>query len=80
MSIGGNIYALLQVKDKGAKNSIGAYEIEWVDCTSLKGWLDLSTGDSKHNVFNAKIQESTHIFGYGLSCYPTWFLKALYKG
>ena len=36
MGIGGNIHALLQVKDKGAKNSIGAYEIEWVDCTSLK--------------------------------------------
>lgn len=62
MSISGNIHALLQVKDKGAKNSIGAYEIEWVDCTSLKGWLDLSTGDSKHNVFSAKVQESTHIF------------------
>lgn len=62
MSVGGNIHALLQVKAKGAKNSIGAYEPIWVDCASLKGWLDLSTGDSKHNVFSAKIQESTHIF------------------
>ena len=62
MSIGGNIYALLKVKGKGAKNSIGACENNWLDCTSLCGWLDLSTGDSKHNVFNAKIQESTHIF------------------
>lgn len=62
MSIGGNIYALLQVKGKGAKNSIGAYENEWLDCTSLLGWLDLSSGDSKRTVFNAKVQESTHIF------------------
>lgn len=62
MSVGGNIYALLQVKSKGVKNSIGACENNWLDCTSLCGWLDLSTGDSKHNIFNAKIQESTHVF------------------
>ena len=62
MSIGGNIYALLQVKGNGAKNGIGAFEYDWVDCTSLHGWLDLSAGDSKHSTFNAKIQESTHIF------------------
>lgn len=62
MSVGGNIYALLQVKARGAKNGIGAFEYEWLDCTSLHGWLDLSNGDSKRTVFNAKIQESTHIF------------------
>lgn len=62
MSVGGNLYALLQVKGKGAKNSIGAFEYDWLDCTSLLGWLDLSTGDSKRSVFNAKVQESTHIF------------------
>lgn len=62
MSIGGNIYALLQVKGKPMKNSIGACEYDWLDCTSLHGWLDLSTGDSKRTTFNAKIQESTHIF------------------
>lgn len=62
MSVGGNLYALLQVKEKGAKNSIGAFEYDWLDCTSLLGWLDLSTGDSKRSVFNAKVQESTHIF------------------
>lgn len=62
MSIGGNIYALLQVKGKGDKNDIGAFEYDWDDCTSLHGWLDLSSGDSKHSTFNAKIQESTHVF------------------
>ena len=62
MSIGGNINALLQVKGTMEKNSIGACEYDWLDCTSLFGWLDLSTGDSKRTNFNAKIQESTHIF------------------
>lgn len=62
MDIGGNIFALLLVKGKGAKNSIGAVESSWIDCTSILGWLDLSTGDSKYTSFNAKIQESTHYF------------------
>lgn len=62
MSIGGNIQALLQVKGNRAKNSIGACEYEWLDCISVLGWLDLSAGDSKYTNFNAKIQESTHIF------------------
>lgn len=62
MSVGGNIQALLQVKSRGAKNAIGEVTAQWVDCTSIKGWLDLSTGDSKHTTFYAKVQESTHIF------------------
>lgn len=62
MSIGGNIDALLQINDNGVKNSIGAHEKEWVDGMTLLGWLDLSNGDSKHTTFNAKVQESTHIF------------------
>lgn len=62
MSVGGNIQALLQVKNIGAKNAIGEVTAQWVDCTSIKGWLDLSTGDSKHTTFYAKVQESTHIF------------------
>lgn len=62
MSVGGNTPALLQVKHAGVKNKIGACEFEWSDCTSLLGWLDLSTGDSKHTVFDAKVQESSHIF------------------
>lgn len=62
MSIGGNTEGLFQVREKGVKNSIGACETEWYNCISIHGWLDLSTGDSKHTTFNAKIQESTHIF------------------
>lgn len=60
--IGGNLTALLQVKDNGVKNEIGEVVHKWYDVTSLKGWLDLSSGDSKYTSFNAKVQESTHIF------------------
>ncbi len=62
MKIGGNTWALLQVRIESAKNSIGERVSQWVDCTSIRGWLDLSSGDSKHTTFDAKIQESTHIF------------------
>lgn len=62
MSIDGNIQAIVQVKDNHAKNKIGECVPDWVDCLVLSGWLDLSGGDSKHSTYNAKIQESTHIF------------------
>lgn len=62
MSIGGNVTALLQVKKEGIKNAIGEHECNWVDCISLLGWLDLSTGDSNHTNFSTKIQESSHVF------------------
>lgn len=76
--IGGNTLALFQVKDGGKKNAIGEREHNWVDVASSKGWLDLSGGDSKYTTYNAKIQESTHIFlcGYqtfkGLSGEWVW--------
>lgn len=60
--IGGNLTALIQVKDAGTKNSIGERIHQWVDVASVKGFLDLSSGDTYNNNFNARIQESTHIF------------------
>lgn len=60
-NVGGNTYALVQVKETTV-NEIGERIAEWIDCTSVHGWLDLSAGDSKHTNFNAKVQESTHIF------------------
>ena len=59
--IGGNITATVQTKTS-AKNSIGENVLTWTDTFSVLGWLDLSSGDSKYTNFNAKIQESTHIF------------------
>ena len=60
--IGGNLNAIIQIKDEGKKNSLGERIHTWTDFLVLKGWLDFSSGDSKSNTFNAKIQESTHVF------------------
>lgn len=63
MGIGGNIWGIVQVKTKnGFMNEIREWVEDWQDCMKLWGWLDLSTGDSERTTFNAKIQESTHIF------------------
>ncbi len=63
MSVGGNLYGIVQVKTKnGYMNKIKEHVTDWQDCMKLWGWLDLSTGDSGRTVFSTKIQESTHIF------------------
>lgn len=59
--IGGNITAAIQVKAI-TKNEIGEQIESWANVQSIKGWLDLQGGDSKYSTYNAKIQESTHIF------------------
>lgn len=59
--IGGNIKAIIQTRSI-TKNEIGEHVNTWTDKQTLKGWLDLQAGDSKYSNFNAKIQESTHIF------------------
>lgn len=60
--IGGNTMAVFQVYDAGEKNAQGIREGQWVDVASAKGWLDYSSGDSKYTPYNAKIQQSTHLF------------------
>jgi head-tail adaptor len=59
--IGGNTKAILQVSTT-TKNEIGEKVQAWHDAVTIKGFLDLSSGDSKYTTYNAKIQESTHIF------------------
>lgn len=59
--IGGNINAVLQLKST-AKNAIGEAVTSYTDTVTLLGFLDLMNGDSKHTVYNAKVEESTHIF------------------
>ena len=59
--IGGNIKATIQVFTT-SNNEIGEQVQTWDDTQTIKGWLDLSSGDSKYTTFNAKIQESTHVF------------------
>ena len=60
--IGGNIVATVQVCTGTTKNEIGELVKTWADAQTIRGWLDLQSGDSRYNNFSAKIQESTHIF------------------
>lgn len=59
--IGGNTKAIIQVFT-ASQNDIGETVKAWTDVQVLNGWLDLQSGSSGYNAFNAKIQESTHIF------------------
>ena len=59
--INGNITASIQTFSSTV-NFIGEAEKTWVDIQSLKGFLDLRSGDSKYSSFDAKIEESTHLF------------------
>ena len=59
--IGGNTVAALQISST-TKNKIGEAAKDWTTVAEIKGFLDLSTGDSKYTSYSAKIQESTHVF------------------
>ena len=59
--IGGNKAMQLQVSTV-TKNAIGEQVKKWETLQQITGWLDLQGGDSKYQTYNAKIQESTHIF------------------
>lgn len=60
-NIGGNISGIIQTKTT-EKNEIGEAVQTWSDAFGQVGWLGLQSGDSKHTNFNAKIEESTHVF------------------
>lgn len=59
--IGGNKHMQLQIR-MVTRNAIGEQVEHWETIQQVTGWLDLQTGDSKHSTFNAKMQESTHVF------------------
>ena len=59
--IGGNTKAQFQICTT-AKNDIGEHVQTWTNAQSIKGWLDLSSGEARFSTYNAKIQESTHVF------------------
>ena len=61
-NIGGNITGAIFSKTTAGKNEIGEAVLEWAEVYSCKGWLGLQSGDSKRYVYNAKIEESTHVF------------------
>ena len=59
--IGGNITGRFQTCAI-VKNEIGEGVKAWTDVVEHIGWLDMQSGDSKYTNFNAKLEESTHIF------------------
>ena len=59
--IGGNITATIQISST-TRNKIGEAVKTWKDIQDVTGWLDYQAGDSRYNTYNAKIQESTHVF------------------
>lgn len=59
--VGGNLTAALQVSTT-TKNEIGEKVQEWHDVVELTGFIDLSGETTNRTTYNAKIQESTHIF------------------
>lgn len=60
--IGGNITAFLQLKTGTVRNEIGEAVPQWTTLHTISGFLDLSSGDSRYSTYDAKIQESTHVF------------------
>lgn len=73
-NIGGNVVAVLQVKEAtGKKTPLGEAVTEWRTIGHQHGWLGLQSGDSKRSVYNAKIEESSHVF---LCDYNAEFHKA----
>ena len=60
--IGGNKTAVLEQKNGFTVNAIGERIAQWEDVQTLNGFLDLSSGDSKYSTYDAKLQESTHIW------------------
>ena len=59
--IGGNTKGFIQICTT-TLNEIGEQEKVWFDAQTLKGWLDLSSGDSKYLNYSAKIPETSHVF------------------
>lgn len=60
--IGGNTTIQIQVNKGETMDGVGSRVPNWETVQSILGFLDLSAGDSKRTTFNAKIQESTHVF------------------
>ena len=61
--IGGNITGILQLKTT-QKNELHEAVPTWESVYWLKGWLDLMSNNTgaSDSTYNAKIQDSTHIF------------------
>lgn len=59
--MGGNTTAELQTCTM-QRNQIGERVPTWATVQTLRGWLDYQSGDSRRQTYDAKVQESTHVF------------------
>lgn len=59
--IGGNTQAVIQIRTV-QKNAIGEHVESWEDVQTIKGWLDMASGDAHTVTYYAKIEDSTHYF------------------
>ena len=61
-NIGGGILGTIQTKTI-EKNAMHEGVEKWTDAfKDILGWLGMQNGDSKYSNFNAKMEESTHVF------------------
>ncbi len=59
--IGGNIRAIIQIKET-KRNDLGETVTEFKYFKTITGYLDYISGESTFAVYNAKLQDTTHIF------------------
>ena len=60
--IGGNITATVEMLAESGTNAIGESEQTFTAIKTVKGWLDMASGDSGRLSHYAKVEESTHVF------------------
>ena len=60
--IGGNTTIMIQTQTGTETNAIGENVGVYEDAQEIFGWLDTMGGGTGYTVYNAKIQESTHVF------------------
>ena len=61
IKIGGNVTAVIQIKTT-EKNSIGERISSWRDVKTLKGFLDIFSGNSSRTIFDAKTVQAEPVF------------------
>lgn len=60
--IGGNITAILQMKDTTGRNEIGEAVEAWNPIGEVLGWLDYASGQADVQQYKAKLEDTTHFF------------------
>ena len=61
-NIGGNIIGEIQTKKSVGANEMGAAQHVWSLAYAVRDWLGMQSGGAQRNTYNAKIEETTHVF------------------